>query len=97
VAGLAAAYDGYHASAESKNAPEQSGFTPDQQFFIAFAQAHVTKTRDAALRSQVAGDSHSPGEWRAATVRNIDPWYSSFDVKQGEKMYLAPTDRVQIW
>jgi putative endopeptidase len=97
VAGLAAAYDGYHASAESKNAPEQGGFTPDQQFFIAFAQAHVSKTRDAALRSQVAGDSHSPGEWRAATVRNIDTWYPAFDVKQGEKMYLSPADRVQIW
>lgn len=97
VAGLAAAYDGYHASPESKNAPERSGFTPDQQLFIAYAQAHVSKTRDAALRSQVAGDSHSPGEWRSATVRNIDPWYSSFDVKPGEKMYLAPADRVQIW
>ena len=97
VAGLAAAYDGYHASPASKNAPEQNGFTPDQQFFIANAQAHVTKTRDAALRSQVAGDSHSPGEWRSATVRNIDPWYPAFDVKLGEKMYLAPADRVQIW
>jgi endothelin-converting enzyme/putative endopeptidase len=97
VAGLAAAYDGYHASLEGKAAPEQDGFSGDQQFFIAYAQAHVSKTRDAALRSQVAGDSHSPGEWRSATVRNIDPWYSSFDVKPGEKMYLAPADRVQIW
>ena len=97
VAGLAAAYDGYHASLNGKPAPEQDGFSGDQQFFIAYAQAHVSKTRDAALRSQVAGDSHSPGEWRAATVRNIDPWYSSFDVKPGEKMYLAPADRVQIW
>jgi putative endopeptidase len=97
VAGLAAAYDGYHASPASKNAPQQNGFSPDQQFFIAYAQAHVSKTRDAALRSQVAGDSHSPGEWRSATVRNIDPWYPAFDVKPGEKMYLAPADRVQIW
>src|SRR3954466_8804410 len=97
VAGLAAAYDAYHSSLDGKAAPEQNGFSGDQQFFIAFAQAHVTKTRDAALRSQVAGDSHSPGEWRAATVRNIDPWYPAFDVKQGEKMFLAPADRVQIW
>ena len=97
VAGLAAAYDGYHASAASKNAPEQNGFTPDQQFFIANAQAHADKTRDAALRSQVAGDSHSPDEWRSATVRNIDAWYPAFNVKPGDKMYLAPADRVQIW
>jgi putative endopeptidase len=97
VAGLAAAYDAYRSSLDGKAAPEQDGFSGDQQFFIAFAQAHVTKTRDAALRSQVAGDSHSPGEWRAATVRNIDSWYPAFDVKQGEKMYLAPDARVQIW
>src|SRR3954468_7821134 len=97
VAGLAAAYDAYHSFLDGKAAPEQDGFTGDQQFFIAYAQAHVFKTRDAALRSQVAGDSHSPGEWRAATVRNIDPWYSAFQVKQGEKMYLAPDARVQIW
>jgi putative endopeptidase len=97
VAGLAAAYDGYHASPVGKNAPEQNGFSPDQQFFIANAQAHADKTRDAALRSQVAGDSHSPDEWRSATVRNIDAWYPAFDVKPGEKMYLAPADRVQIW
>jgi predicted metalloendopeptidase len=42
-------------------------------------------------------DPHSPGEYRAATVRNIDAWYSAFDVKPGEKLYLSPNDRVRIW
>ena len=42
-------------------------------------------------------DPHSPGEYRAATVRNIDGWYPAFDVKPGQKLYLAPADRVKLW
>ena len=97
VAGIAAAYDGYKASLAGKAAPAQDGFTGDQQFFIAFAQNWGSKFREAALRRQVMTDSHSPGQYRAATVRNIDPWYTAFKVKPGEKLYLAPADRVRIW
>lgn len=97
VAGLSAAYDGYHASLAGSTAPTEEGLTADQQFFIAFAQNYADKTRDAALRQQVATDSHSPDEYRASTVRNIDPWYSAFNVQAGEKLYLAPADRVRIW
>jgi len=97
VAGVAASYDGYRASLGGKPAPEQQGFTSDQQFFIAFAQDYGSKTRDAALRAQVMGDSHSPDQYRSATVRNIDAWYDAFKVKPGEKLYLAPQDRVRIW
>jgi endothelin-converting enzyme/putative endopeptidase len=97
VAGVAASYDGYRAAHSGKPGPEQQGFTGDQQFFIAFAQDYGSKVRDAALRAQVMGDSHSPGQYRAATVRNIDAWYDAFKVKPGEKLYLAPQDRVRIW
>ncbi len=97
VAGISASYDGYRASLAGKAAPVQDGFTGDQQFFIAFAQNYASKIREAALRQQVATDSHSPGEYRADTVRNIDAWYAPFDVKPGQKLYLAPTDRVRIW
>src|SRR5438270_4397435 len=97
VAGISAAYDGYKASLGGKTAPTQEGFTGDQQFFIAFAQNWGEKTREAALRQQVMTDSHSPGEYRADTVRNIDAWYSAFDVKPSEKLYLAPNARVRIW
>ena len=95
VAGIAAAYDGYKAS--GKVAPTVDGFTSDQQFFLAFAQNWGEKTREAALRQQVMTDPHSPGEYRADTVRNIDAWYSAFDVKPDEKLYLAPNERVRIW
>jgi endothelin-converting enzyme/putative endopeptidase len=97
VAGLSAAYDGYHASLAGKTAPTQEGFSGDQQFFIAFGQNYASKSREAALRQQVLTDPHAPAQFRAATVRNIDSWYSAFDVQPGQKLYLAPPDRVQIW
>jgi endothelin-converting enzyme/putative endopeptidase len=97
VAGISAAYDGYRASLAGKAAPTQDGFSGDQQFFIAFGQNYASKTREAAMRQQVLTDSHSPGEYRADTVRNIDAWYAPFDVKPGEKLYLTPAERVRIW
>jgi len=97
VAGISAAYDGYHASLAGKDAPADNGFSGDQQFFLAFGQNWGSKEREAALREEVTTDSHSPDEFRAATVRNIDAWYSAFNVQPGEKLYLAPPDRVRIW
>jgi predicted metalloendopeptidase len=97
VAGLSAAYDAYKASLGGKEAPVIDGFTGDQRFFIAFAQTWASKLRDAALRARIATDGHSPGQWRALTVRNLDPWYAAFNVKPGEKLYLAPEKRVKVW
>jgi len=97
VAGLAASHDGFIASLGGKAAPEQDGLSGDQQFFLAFAQDWARKQRDAGLRNQVLTDVHSPGEYRALTVRNMDAWYAAFDVKPGDKLYLAPSDRVRIW
>jgi endothelin-converting enzyme/putative endopeptidase len=97
LAGISAAYDGYRAALGGKPVPAQNGFTADQQFFIAFGQNWGAKIRDAALRRQIMTDSHAPGQYRAATVRNIDAWYPAFNLKPGEKLYLAPQDRVRIW
>jgi putative endopeptidase len=97
VAGISAAYDGYRASLSGKTAPPQDGLSDDQQFFIAFGQNWGSKTREAALRQEVMTDPHAPGEYRAATVRNIDGWYAAFNVQPGEKLYLAAPDRVRIW
>jgi len=97
LGGLAASYDAYKASVAGRNVPAQDGLSDDQQFFLAFAQSWAEKGRDAALRQQVLTDGHSPGQYRALEVRNIDAWYAAFDVKADEKLYLAPTDRVRIW
>jgi putative endopeptidase len=97
LAGVSAAYDGYHASLAGKAAPVLDGMTGDQQFFIAFGQIWGSKTREATLRAQLLADPHAPAEFRAATVRNVDAWYSAFEVQRADKLYLAPADRVQIW
>lgn len=96
-AGLAAAYDAYKASLHGKTAPAEDGFNGDQQFFIAYAQSWAGKLRPSALRNEVLTDTHSPNHWRVFEVRNQDPWYKAFDVKPGEKLYLAPNERVEIW
>jgi putative endopeptidase len=97
VAGVSAAYDGYHASLAGKTAPTLDGFSGDQQFFIAFGQNWARKTREAAARQQVLTDPHAPAQFRADTVRNIDAWYGAFEVQPGEKLYLGPEERVRIW
>jgi putative endopeptidase len=97
VAGIAAAYDGYHAAYGGKAAPESGGFTGDQRFFLAFAQAWRGKERPEALRMQLMTDGHAPGQYRADTVRNVDQWYAAFDVEPGEKLYLRPEERVRVW
>jgi putative endopeptidase len=97
VAGLTAAFDGYHASLNGKTAPMDGNFTGDQQFFIAFGQNWGSVVRDAALRQQVLADPHAPARFRAATVRNNDGWYAAFDIKPTDKLYLAPKERVNIW
>jgi putative endopeptidase len=97
VAGLATAYDAYKRSQEGKPAVTIDGFTPDQRFFLGFAQDYRSKYRDTALRNSLPTGTHSPGMYRAATVRNQDPWYVAFDVKPGDKLYLAPDKRVHVW
>ena len=97
LAGITAAYDAWKASLHGKPAPKVGGLTGDQQFFLSFAQIWRTKTREPSLRRQILTDGHSPAPWRALTVRNLDAWYPAFDVKPGEKLYLAPDQRVRIW
>jgi len=97
VAGLSAAYDAYHQALAGKQAPMVEGFTGDQQFFISFAQFWRQKSREPSLRNQILTDGHAPDEYRASTVRNLDPWYRAFAVKSGETLYLAPDDRVRVW
>jgi len=97
LAGLAVAYDAWRLSLGGRAAPVIDGFSGDQQFFISFAQSWRGKTREPALRQQVITDGHAPEEYRAETVRNLDPWYQAFDAKPGQKLYLGPAERVRIW
>ena len=97
LAGLAASYDAFHRALRGRPAPRSDGFTGDQQFFISYAQSWRGKSRDLALRNRILTDGHAPPQYRALTVRNIDPWYQAFGVKAGDTLYLAPADRVRVW
>jgi putative endopeptidase len=97
VAGLAATYDAYKASLGGKPAAVINGLTGDQRFFIAYAQAWSVKSRPETLRQIVLTNGHAPEQFRAQTVRNIDGWYPAFVVQPGQKLYLAPNQRVKIW
>lgn len=97
VAGLATAWDAYQLSLEGRPASVIDGFTAEQRFFLGWAQNFRAKFREPALRRQIVADILPPAPYRALTVRNLDAWYSAFDVKPDQKLYLAPADRVEIW
>jgi predicted metalloendopeptidase len=97
VAGLSAAHDAYILSLGGKKAPVVQGLTGDQRFFLAYTQSWREKEREEALRQQITTDGHAPDEYRGDTVRNLDAWYPAFNVRAGQKLYLDPKDRVQVW
>jgi putative endopeptidase len=98
LGGLNMAYEAYHMSLKGQPAPVIQGLTGDQRFFLSYAQIWRAKYRDGALRELVLSDPHSPPYFRLnGTVRNMDAWYTAFDVKPGSKLYLKPEERVSIW
>jgi putative endopeptidase len=97
VAGLTVSYDAYRRSLGGKEAPVIDGFTGDQRFFLAYAQMWRWKPRDAYLEQLLRVEVHPPTFVRPNTVRNIDAWYTAFDVKPGDKLYLPPEQRTNPW
>ena len=98
LSGLSISLQAYHVSLNGKKAPVLDGYTGDQRYFLGFAQIWRGKYRDGAMRQQVLSNPHSPPHWRVVgPTRNIDAWYKAFDVKAGDKYYLAPDQRVHLW
>jgi len=98
LGGLLLALDAYHTSLHGKPAPVVDGLTGDQRVFLGWAQVWRGKTRDDAMRQQLVSDPHSPERARVdVPMRNIDAFYEAFGLKPGDKMYVAPEDRVRIW
>jgi putative endopeptidase len=95
VAGVSAAYDAYRAARGQGTTDAEAG--DDRSFFLSYGQNWRSKSREALARQLVLTDGHAPDEYRADTVRNLDAWYSAFDVKTGQRLYLAPSDRVRVW
>jgi putative endopeptidase len=97
LAGLTVAHDAYIASLKGATPPVVDGTTADQRFYFGWAQVWRRNYREPNLRQRLLTDPHSPSEQRAAIVRNMDPWYQAFGVQPGQKLYLAPADRVRVW
>jgi putative endopeptidase len=97
LAGLTVAYDAYKMSLNGAPAPEIDGTTGDQRFYLGWAQVWRRNYREANLRQRLLTDPHSPSEQRVSVVRNLDPWYDAYKVAPGQKLYLAPAQRVRIW
>jgi putative endopeptidase len=97
LTGLLVAHDAYVASLEGKPDAVIGGLTGEQRFFLAFAERWRRSQSEASLRRQIATDTHAPGEDRAQIVRNVEEWYTAFQVAPGDKLYLRPEDRVRIW
>ena len=73
------------------------GLTGAQRFFMGWAQCWMTITREAEAIRRLSTDPHSPPEFRANVVRNLDEFYAAFDVAEGDALWLDPADRVRIW
>ena len=97
LAGLTIAYDAYKKSLGGKEAPVIDGLTGDQRFFLGWAQVWRRNYREQNLSQRITTDPHSPSIQRTWVSRNLDPWYKAYQIKQGQKLYLAPKDRVRIW
>jgi putative endopeptidase len=98
LGGALIALDAYHLSLGGKGAPTIDGRTGDQRFFLGYAQSWRHKSTDDAIRQLIVANPHAPEQYRVnGVVRNMDAWYAAFGVKPGDKLYLAPQDRVQIW
>jgi predicted metalloendopeptidase len=99
LGGVNAAYDGLQLYLKENGNPGLiDGYTPEQRFFISWSTIWRSKMRDEALKNQVKTDPHSPGMYRAyVPIQNVDAFYSAFNIKEGDGMFVAPENRVKIW
>ena len=96
LGGLGIAYKAFRLSQPIED--DVDGLSPDQRFFLSWAQAWQAKVRPAEVVRRLTIDPHSPPEFRCnQVVRNLDAFYDAFDVKPGDALWLEPEDRVTIW
>ena len=96
--GLRVAYTAFKKTEQGKSNEQIDGFTPDQRFYLSYANVWAANITDQEILRRTKIDVHSLGKWRVnATLPNIQSFYDAFDIKSGDKMYIAPADRVIIW
>jgi putative endopeptidase len=98
IGGLAIAYQAFKNTPEGKSKTKIDGFTPDQRFFLSFAQVWRIKNSDETMRMRINVDPHSPEMYRVnGPLSNTPAFYKAFDIKPGDKMYRDEKDMVKVW
>nr|WP_229364423.1 M13 family metallopeptidase [Fibrella aestuarina] len=98
LGGINLAYQAFKLTEQGKSTDKIDGFTPDQRFFLGFAQVWRIKVRDETERARVTTDPHSPAKFRVnGPLANFEPFYRAFNVKPGEKLYKPETAQARIW
>ncbi len=99
LGGVQAAYEGLQIFLKKNGRPADiDGFNAEQRFFLSWGTIWRTKMRDEALKNLIMTNTHAPGQYRAyMPLKNVDAFYKAFDVKEGDKMYITPEERVRIW
>lgn len=98
LGGLNVAYEAFKMTEQGKSNTKIDGFTPDQRFFLSWAQVWRGNILPEAAAQLIVTDNHSPGPFRTIGAPvNMDAWYNAFDVKPGDRLYKAPQDRIRIW
>lgn len=96
--GLQVAYQAFRNATQKAPLGEVDGFTPEQRFYLAYANVWASNIRDEQIRYLTQMDVHSLGRWRVnAALPHINGWYEAFGIKEGDPMYLAPEKRAEIW
>ena len=98
MGGITIAYQAFKNTPEGKSDTKIDGLTPDQRFFLGFAQIWRVKARDEYMRTRIATDPHSPEIFRVnGPLSNFEPFYKTFNVKPGDKLYRPENERVNVW
>ncbi|WP_293741434.1 M13 family metallopeptidase [uncultured Pedobacter sp.] len=98
LGGLNAAYTAFKMTKQGQSNEKIDGFTPDQRFFLAWAQVWRGNILPESAAQLIKTDPHSPGPYRTIGAPvNMDAWYEAFDVKPGDKLYKKPEDRIRMW
>lgn len=98
IGGLAIAYDAFKLTEQGKGNAEIDGLTPDQRFFLSFAQVWRSKMRDETARVRLNTDPHAPDMFRVnGPVYSMEAFYKAFDIKPTAKMFISPAHRVSVW
>lgn len=98
LGGLNAAYTAFKMTKQGQSKEKIDGFTPDQRFFLSWAQVWRGNILPETAAQLIKTDPHSPGPYRTIGAPvNMDAWYEAFNVQPGDKLYKKPEDRIRLW